>query len=134
MPRRLDGDDSGPAEPEQPTPYADGAPSVEQSGFGWPVPIPFGEKQPPPTGSTGKSGSVTHADVKAWTLSNDGDNIAVVLNHGVVGIDVDDYDGKGGGTTAIVNLAPTSDERFPPIPKPPQRPGSVQENPKRFDS
>ena len=36
--------------------------------------------------------------------------------------------------SAIVNLAPPSDERFPPIPKPPQRPGSVQENPKRFDS
>ena len=101
MPRRLDGppDQTDPYDEQDHRPYADAAVAIGSSGLGWPIPIPFGEKAPPPVGSTGKDGSASEKDITAWRLAKGGHNVAISLGHGVVGIDVDDYDGKGGGET-----------------------------------
>lgn len=67
-----------------------------------PVPLPKGKKFPPETGWTGEHAEMASGpDVMAW-IENDPDrNIALRLPEGVIGIDVDDYDGKGGGQSVI---------------------------------
>jgi hypothetical protein len=70
---------------------------------GWPVvPIPKGRKKHPPTGFTGRDGAVpSYADMLEWAESDnhrDG-NTAIRLPRNVIGIDVDNYDGKTGAAT-----------------------------------
>lgn len=85
--------------------YAGKAWSYKHKGFS-PIPIPAGQKWPPPSGYTGRSAlEPSGADIQAWCEDRPSDNIAIALPPGVIGIDVDDYvkDGKqkfGGATIA----------------------------------
>jgi hypothetical protein len=57
-------------------------------------------KRYPPTGYTGKRGAWPPvSQVDRWVKSRGDYNIAIRLPHGVVGIDVDAYEGKAGGQT-----------------------------------
>jgi hypothetical protein len=68
---------------------------------GWaPLPLPKGAKASPPPGTTGTDGRwPTPADVDTWREQWPDGNVALRLPDTVIGIDVDDYDGKGGGDT-----------------------------------
>ena len=67
-----------------------------------PVPLPKGQKTPPPTGWTGEHAEMASGpDVQAWIEENADRNIGLRLPEGVIGIDVDDYNGKGGGQSVI---------------------------------
>jgi P4 family phage/plasmid primase-like protien len=67
-----------------------------------PVPLPKGQKQPPPYGWTGEDAEMASGpDVMAWIEEDADRNIGLRLPEGVVGIDVDDYNGKGGGQSVI---------------------------------
>lgn len=63
------------------------------------LPLPYGKKGFPPEGYTGYSGGEpSYADCQAW--SEEGNrNLCLRLPDGIVGIDVDHYDGKTGGHT-----------------------------------
>lgn len=79
--------------------YADAALDYLAAGFE-PLPLPAGDKFPPPSGTTGAvAGPVTAADVEGWRHSMRYGNTALRLPDGVVGIDVDDYDGKPAADT-----------------------------------
>ena len=62
---------------------------------GWsPLPLPRGEKSPPPDGWTGRDAPMASLeDVQGW---GDFGNMAIRFPADVIGLDVDDYDGKGG--------------------------------------
>jgi hypothetical protein len=79
--------------------YGSAAPTYV--GAGWaPFPLPVGKKSPPPAGFTGADGRTpTQQDVMRWCSSNAFGNIGLHLSPVVVGIDVDDYEGKDGGKT-----------------------------------
>lgn len=81
------------------TPYADSA--AEYLDKGWaPLPVPFGEKWPPPPGFTGASApDPTLEQVTAWTEARGSHNVAVRMPANVIGIDVDAYAGKRGAAT-----------------------------------
>lgn len=68
---------------------------------GWPVlPLPRGQKCPPPDGFTGEPGlDPTASQIEYWTKSRPYDNAALRLPEGVLGLDVDDYAGKAGAAT-----------------------------------
>ncbi|MFC6712446.1 AAA family ATPase [Branchiibius cervicis] len=79
--------------------YADAALEYLAAGFE-PLPLPAGDKYPPPYGTTGAlAAPVTPADVEGWRRSMKHGNTALRLPDGVVGIDVDDYDGKPAADT-----------------------------------
>ena len=65
---------------------------------GWhPIPLPPGAKHPPPEGFTGASGAEpSMADVYAWLEERGEGNVAIRLPDGVIGLDVDAYEGKRG--------------------------------------
>jgi P4 family phage/plasmid primase-like protien len=67
------------------------------------LPLPYGKKKSPPDGFTGYTGiDPSYADCQSW--SEDGrHNLGLRVPDGVVGIDVDHYDGKAGGDT-LANL------------------------------
>lgn len=81
--------------------YARGAPLYREAG--WPAPLPFppGTKSPPPKGYTGHEGRWPDGEqIDRWAqelapLSN----LALRVDYGLVGIDVDAYDGKTGALT-----------------------------------
>jgi hypothetical protein len=88
---------------EQPTQgppgYADVARQFLDAGWA-PLPLPRGQKASPPTGTTGADGKwPTVDDVDAWAASHHDGNVAIRMPTTVIGIDVDDYDDKGGGDT-----------------------------------
>ncbi|HEY6688327.1 MAG TPA: bifunctional DNA primase/polymerase [Propionibacteriaceae bacterium] len=101
------------------TPYRTGAPLYLQAGWTGVLPRPPRKKSPPPTGYTGWNGKdPTPKMIEMWMAENVGDyqaasNIAIHMPGGVVGIDVDHYGGKTGGTTLakleeeLVPLPPT---------------------------
>jgi hypothetical protein len=101
------------------TPYRTGAPLYLQAGWTGVLPLPPRKKSPPPTGYTGWNGKdPTPKMIEMWMAENVGDyqaasNIAIHMPGGVVGIDVDHYGGKTGGTTLakleeeLVPLPPT---------------------------
>ena len=68
---------------------------------GWaPLPLPAGKKTSPPDGLTGQNGRWPTVDeVQLWTRTHAEGNIGLRVPDTVIGIDVDDYDGKGGGDT-----------------------------------
>lgn len=79
------------------SPYAEAADAYLAGGFS-PIPLPIGEKHPPPSGFTGYLGAyVTTEDVARWSEGRR--NVGLRLPETVLGIDVDDYDGKAGGAT-----------------------------------
>lgn len=63
---------------------------------GWhPLPLPLGQKWPPPKGYTGADHRVPdNEDYDRWERTNAWGNIALVMPRGVIGYDVDAY--KGG--------------------------------------
>lgn len=78
-------------------PYGDHAHAYLRAGWA-PLPLPARAKKHPPEGWTGARGAwPSGADVHAWTEERPGGNIALRLPPNVIGIDVDNYDGKIGG-------------------------------------
>jgi hypothetical protein len=80
-------------------PYAQAAGDYFNAGW-WPLPLPPRRKSEPPRGYTGWDGArPSWADVWSWIEERPDGNVALHLPDGVLGIDVDDYDGKVGGQT-----------------------------------
>ena len=91
--------------------YATVATTYHQRGW-HPLPIPRGEKSSPPAGTTGRDGKdPTTDDIASWAALDAHANIALRMPAGVIGIDVDDYDGKGGAGT-LADL----EARYGPLP------------------
>ena len=86
-------------------PYADAYAAYWDAGWRGVLPLPYRAKKTPPDGYTGRGyAEPSYADCVAW--ADDGPhNIALHLPRGVVGIDVDDYAGKGGGATLSALVA-----------------------------
>lgn len=81
-------------------PYAQAAGDYWANGWRGVLPLPPRRKKEPPTGFTGWSGAYpSYPDVMAWVEDRGEGNIALHLPDGVLGIDVDEYDGKVGGAT-----------------------------------
>lgn len=96
-----------------PTPYATHAPRYRAAGWQGVLPIPPRRKSSPPTGFTGANGAYPGEDqVAEWAASGPACNIALRMGPDVIGIDVDDYDGKPGGQT-LAELVDTCGE-LPP--------------------
>jgi hypothetical protein len=94
-PRRIDS-------PDQPTPYADAAPAIQEGDLGSPLPIPFGQKSWPPAGYTGADRAIPDDEkVQGWVDTKGGENVALAVQRNVVGVDVDAHDGKLGMDTLI---------------------------------
>lgn len=83
------------------TGYRDAAPLYLSAGWTGVLPLPPRAKADPPAGYTGRAGvDPSLADVQTWSDFRPVDaNLALRLPAGVVGIDVDAYDGKPGAAT-----------------------------------
>jgi len=81
------------------SPYADAFDAYWRAGWRGILPLPHGQKTPPPEGYTGYGGlEPSYPDCAAW--AEDGiHNIALRLPLDVIGLDVDAYDDKPGGET-----------------------------------
>lgn len=69
---------------------------------GWPgvLPLPIAKKSTPPTGYTGANGAYANVtDIATWRRAPTVGNIGLRMTAEVIGIDVDNYDGKPGGAT-----------------------------------
>ena len=76
-----------------------------QAGWAGTLPLPLGAKFPPPGGFTGADGAVPEVtQVLAWAQAGPA-NIGLRLPAGVIGIDVDHYDGKPGADTLAELMA-----------------------------
>ena len=80
-------------------PYQTACWTYWQAGWVGVIPLPAGQKGPPPRGYTGWAGvDPSGADVQAWADGREGaGNIGLRIPAGVYGLDVDDYGGKSGG-------------------------------------
>lgn len=94
-------------------PYAQAAPLYHAAGWRGPIPLPFAKKKSPPGGWTGHNGAwPSYPDLQAWIDGPEGaGNIALRLDPHVIGLDVDDYGDKTGGSTVT-----TAEERWGPLP------------------
>jgi putative DNA primase/helicase len=95
-------------------PYRRAAREYRRAGFECPLPLPFGKKEPVPTGYTGRAGkTVTVPEIKGWMRTHGSGNIALRLTGGIIGLDVDAYGDKVGGKVladmvdALGELPPT---------------------------
>lgn len=94
----------------KPTPYRDAAMIYRHAGWQGVLPIPFGRKKFPPDGWTGHVDVwPSGADVQEW-LDNPapdqgGGNIALRMPPNLLGIDVDNYNGKTGATSLAEAVA-----------------------------
>jgi hypothetical protein len=81
--------------------YARGATLYRAAGWHAPLPFPPGSKFPPPKGYTGHEGRWPDDEqIAAWATGQPPlSNIALRVNYGLIGIDVDAYDPKTGGRT-----------------------------------
>jgi Bifunctional DNA primase/polymerase, N-terminal/AAA domain len=80
--------------------YRTSAPLYVGAGWSGVLPLPAGEKSPPPTGYTGEDGVDPDTEaIETWRRERGDGNVALRLPEDVVGIDVDNYDGKDGGGT-----------------------------------
>lgn len=78
-------------------PYSQAALTYRSAGWVGVLPLPAMAKKPVPVGYTGYKGvDPSGADVQEWIEQMGGGNIALRLPDGVLGIDVDAYDGKHG--------------------------------------
>ncbi|MFJ7623995.1 bifunctional DNA primase/polymerase [Rhodococcus erythropolis] len=70
---------------------------------GWrsPIPLPIGQKYPPPTGWTGKTAPYPDSSqLRKWRKESPDGNLGLRLHDGVVAVDVDTtHDGKVGAAT-----------------------------------
>jgi DNA polymerase III delta prime subunit len=82
-------------------PYARAAAIYWRAGWRGILPLPARAKKPVPAGYTGAQGAwPSYPDVHTWTEGPEGaGNLALRMPHHAIGLDVDDYAGKGGGTT-----------------------------------
>src|SRR4028119_474134 len=81
--------------------FADHAAAYRAAGLIGTLLLPAGQKFPPPSGFTGEDGRwPTDEDVAGWSnRAGDAFNLALRLPDDLIGIDVDAYDDKPGGTT-----------------------------------
>jgi putative DNA primase/helicase len=80
------------AETMSPRGYGDAAHAYLQAGWQGVLPLPPGEKTPPPEGFTGHDGRwPSPDDISEWCLGLPGHNVALRLDHDVIGIDLDLY-------------------------------------------
>lgn len=80
--------------------YGSAAQLYRDVGWDAPLPLPTGQKCPPPSGFTGHDGAVpTSEQVSTWCSENLEGNLCLRLPEGVVGIDVDGYGQKTGAQT-----------------------------------
>lgn len=84
--------------------YAEAFDLYRDAGWQGVLPIPARQKKPVPAGYTGRDGAwPSYSDVYDWSEQFPDGNIGLRLPPGVIGIDVDHYDGKdGGGTLAAL--------------------------------
>lgn len=79
------------------TPFADAARELHDRGW-HPIPLPPGQKSPPPDGYTGREGrNAGIGQVEAWITQQPTANVATRCPASVIGIDVDHYGEKEGG-------------------------------------
>lgn len=82
------------------SPYAQAA-LYFQAGWHGVLPLPLGEKFPPPNGYTGADGAVPEVNqIVAWSQQGPA-NLALRLPAGVIGVDVDHYGDKPGMDTLL---------------------------------
>lgn len=80
--------------------YGEAAQRYWSAGWRGILPLPPRRKHSPPDGYTGHSGKwPSYPDVFAWTEENPDGNICIRLPEDVVGLDVDNYGTKTGGST-----------------------------------
>lgn len=80
--------------------YAEAFDAYRDAGWLGVLPIPARQKKPVPAGYTGRDGAwPSYPDVYDWAEQFPDGNIALRLPAGVIGIDVDHYEGKDGGGT-----------------------------------
>jgi P4 family phage/plasmid primase-like protien len=80
-------------------PYAFSAAAYFKAGWS-PLPLPPGEKTYPPTGYTGGKGrDVESAKLQHWIATKGDGNVALRMPPVLIGIDVDNYEGKDGAQT-----------------------------------
>lgn len=80
--------------------YGDACQAYADSGWSHVLPIPAGEKFPPPGGFTGyEAKKPTTKDYRQWVQERPRHNTALYLPDGLFGIDVDHYGDKRGGDT-----------------------------------
>jgi hypothetical protein len=83
-------------EPDEPLGYGDVADDYRAAGW-TPLPLPTGKKDPPPNGWTGADApEPSRADIEDWKQGHSGGNVGLRMPDGVIGIDIDAYDGKMG--------------------------------------
>lgn len=81
-------------------PYAEAWEAYRRAGWPGVIPLPAGQKKPVPKGWTGAAGAwPSYADCAAWAEDRPAANIALRLNPGVLGVDVDAYGTKPGAQT-----------------------------------
>ena len=86
--------------------YAAALESYYQLGWNGILPLPVGQKSPPPEGFTGWTGDwPSYADLYAWAEERPGANVGLRMPEHVIGIDVDNYSTKTGGTTLAAKEA-----------------------------
>lgn len=92
--------------------YAAVAGRYREAGWLGVIPLPAGKKKDPPSGFTGRRGQYPDDEhVRAWTARHPCDNVGLRMPPDVVGIDVDAYGEKRGGTTLKLAAA-----RWGPLP------------------
>lgn len=71
------------------------------SDHGWsPLPLPPGKKTYPPVGYTGQKGRRAEPEkINYWIRTKPNGNVALRMTPDLIGIDVDDYEGKDGAET-----------------------------------
>lgn len=81
--------------------YASAASEYWNKGWKGVLPLPPGQKFPPPKGTTGYDGYWPgFADIQAWADGSlSGSNLGLRLPNSVIGVDVDNYGEKHGGKT-----------------------------------
>jgi len=80
------------------SPYAAWATAYWELGWRGVLPLPAGQKSPPPEGWTGADAPMpSYADVLEWVDMHPGANLGIRLPQNVIGLDVDHYGGKRGG-------------------------------------
>jgi hypothetical protein len=84
--------------------YGRQAAAYRSAGWEGVLPLPHGQKFPPPSGYTGQAGVVPSADqVRKWADELPDGNLALRLPEWLMGIDVDDY-GEKRGAAALGQL------------------------------
>ena len=82
--------------------------AVPLRALGWlgVLPLPVGQKWPPPPGLTGANGrDPNDSEIVSWIRDRPCANVAIRYPEGVIGLDVDNYDGKPAARTLAAHEA-----------------------------